>query len=73
MTGLLTNSTPIFELIRSLSPNALGQARLAADSGLRGVVASPREIRAIRESCGDALTIVYLPLNERQILVPEPK
>jgi len=33
-------------------------ARLAADSGLRGVVASPLEIRAIRESCGDALTIV---------------
>jgi orotidine-5'-phosphate decarboxylase len=33
-------------------------ARLARDSGLRGVVASPLEIRAIREACGDALTIV---------------
>ncbi|MGZ8831581.1 MAG: orotidine 5'-phosphate decarboxylase / HUMPS family protein, partial [Thermoanaerobaculia bacterium] len=33
-------------------------ARLAADCGLRGVVASPLEVRAIRESCGDALTIV---------------
>jgi orotidine-5'-phosphate decarboxylase len=33
-------------------------ARLAQQSGLRGVVASPLEIRAIREACGDALTIV---------------
>jgi orotidine-5'-phosphate decarboxylase len=33
-------------------------ARLAQQSGLRGVVASPLEIRAIREVCGDALTIV---------------
>ena len=33
-------------------------ARLAQQSGLRGVVASPLEIRAIREVCGKALTIV---------------
>ena len=33
-------------------------ARLAQQSGLRGVVASPLEIRAIRKACGDALTIV---------------
>ena len=33
-------------------------ARLARQSGLRGVVASPLEIRAIREVCGDSLTIV---------------
>jgi orotidine-5'-phosphate decarboxylase len=33
-------------------------ARLAQQSGLRGVVASPLEIRAIREACGNALTIV---------------
>ncbi|HEY8849206.1 MAG TPA: orotidine-5'-phosphate decarboxylase [Thermoanaerobaculia bacterium] len=33
-------------------------ARLAQQSGLRGVVASPLEIRAIRDACGDALTIV---------------
>ena len=33
-------------------------ARLAQQSGLRGVVASPLEIRAIRKVCGDALTIV---------------
>lgn len=33
-------------------------SRLAQQSGLRGVVASPLEIRAIREVCGEALTIV---------------
>lgn len=33
-------------------------ARLAQQSGLRGVVASPLEIRAIRQVCGGALTIV---------------
>jgi orotidine-5'-phosphate decarboxylase len=33
-------------------------ARLAQQSGLRGVVASPLEIRAIREVCGTTLTIV---------------
>ena len=33
-------------------------ARLAQQSGLRGVVASPLEIRAIREVCGGDLTIV---------------
>ena len=33
-------------------------ARLAQQSGLRGVVASPLEIRAIREVCGGSLTIV---------------
>jgi orotidine-5'-phosphate decarboxylase len=33
-------------------------ARMARESGLRGVVASPLEIRAIREACGTSLTIV---------------
>lgn len=33
-------------------------AKLAAASGIRGVVASPLEIRAIRESCGADMTIV---------------
>ncbi len=33
-------------------------ARLAQQCGLRGVVASPLEIRAIREACGDAIKIV---------------
>ena len=33
-------------------------ARLAQSSGLRGVVASPLEIRAIRDACGESMTIV---------------
>jgi len=39
-------------------PSAVRLARLAATCGIRGVVASPLEIRAIREACGDGLTIV---------------
>lgn len=38
--------------------NAVRLAQLAQRSGLRGVVASPQEIRAIREACGDAFTIL---------------
>ena len=38
--------------------SAVRLAQLASDAGLRGVVASPLEIRAIREACGDALAIV---------------
>ncbi|HET7705244.1 MAG TPA: orotidine-5'-phosphate decarboxylase [Thermoanaerobaculia bacterium] len=40
------------------SESALRLAKLAAASGIRGVVASPLEIRAIRESCGPDMTIV---------------
>ena len=38
--------------------NAVRLARLARESGLRGVVASPQEIEAIREACGRELVIV---------------
>ena len=38
--------------------SAVRLARLAKESGLRGVVASPREIEAIREACGNDLIIV---------------
>ena len=38
--------------------NAVRLARLAKDSGLRGVVASPLEIRAIREACGEGFVIL---------------
>lgn len=38
--------------------NAVRLARLAQISGLRGVVASPHEITAIREACGAGFTIV---------------
>ncbi len=38
--------------------NSVRLAKLAREGGLRGVVASPREILAIREAIGDALTLV---------------
>ena len=38
--------------------NAVRLARLAKDAGLRGVVASPLEIAAIREACGHDFAIV---------------
>ena len=38
--------------------NAVRLAKLARDSGLRGIVASPQEIGAIREACGNDLVIV---------------
>lgn len=41
-----------------LSENAVRLARLSKDSGLRGVVASPHEVAAIREACGRDLIIV---------------
>lgn len=36
----------------------LNLARMARDSGMSGVVASPREVAAIREACGGDFTIV---------------
>lgn len=38
--------------------SAVRLAKLAKANGLRGVVASPREIEAIRDACGDELVIV---------------
>lgn len=38
--------------------NAVRLARLVKDSGLRGVVASPLEIRSIREACGADFVIL---------------
>jgi orotidine-5'-phosphate decarboxylase len=38
--------------------NAVRLARLAMESGLGGVVASPHEARSIRDACGSALRIV---------------
>lgn len=44
---------------RSVVDQVVHLARLAQDSGLDGVVASPHEIRAIRQACGDSfLTVI---------------
>ena len=37
--------------------SAVRLAKLAQQSGLRGIVASPQEIRAIREACGDVVIV----------------
>ena len=39
-------------------PTAVRLARLAQQAGLRGVVASPHEIEAIRQACGEEFVIV---------------
>lgn len=38
--------------------NAVRLAKLAQESGLRGVVASPHEVAAIREACGDEMRLI---------------
>lgn len=43
---------------RSTEAQVVALAKLAQDSGLDGVVASPKEVRAIREACGPDLIIV---------------
>lgn len=43
---------------RGAEAAAVQLARLAQEEGGGGVVASPREVRAIREACGDSLVIV---------------
>ncbi len=43
---------------RSLEEQVLGLAKIGADAGLSGVVASPREARLIRESIGRGFIIV---------------
>lgn len=43
---------------RSVEEQVVRWARLAKESGLHGVVASPREIRAIREACGPDFVII---------------
>lgn len=43
---------------RSVEDQVVKWARLAKESGLNGVVASPREIRAIREACGRDFAVI---------------
>jgi orotidine-5'-phosphate decarboxylase len=44
-------------------------AVLAGSCGLRGVVTSPQEVRAIREACGDMMKIVVPGIRPKGISV----
>lgn len=45
-------------IARSVEEQVVNWALLAKESGLNGVVASPKEIRAIRQACGPELVII---------------
>ena len=58
LTSLDQESLGAVGVARTLDAQVIGLASLARDAGLDGVVASPHEIAAIRETCGAGLTIV---------------
>jgi orotidine-5'-phosphate decarboxylase len=58
LTSLGEDDLDAIGLNGGASGSVVRLAKLAAASGIRGVVASPLEIRAIRESCGPDMTIV---------------
>ncbi|UCC12143.1 MAG: orotidine-5'-phosphate decarboxylase [candidate division WOR-3 bacterium] len=57
------------ETTRSLSEQVVFLADLARSAGLDGVVASPHEIRLIREACGKDLVIVTPGVRLKEIAV----
>lgn len=58
LTSLGEDDLSAIGLNGGASATVVRLAKLAATNGIRGVVASPLEIRAIRESCGSDMTIV---------------
>jgi len=58
LTSLTDEALHEAGVARSLDDQVVVLAKLAQDSGADGVVSSPREVRAIREACGDDFLIV---------------
>jgi orotidine-5'-phosphate decarboxylase len=58
LTSLDASSLQEIGVSRSVLDQVVHLARLAKDSGLDGVVASPQETPAIRQACGDDFLIV---------------
>ncbi|HEV8435027.1 MAG TPA: orotidine 5'-phosphate decarboxylase / HUMPS family protein, partial [Thermoanaerobaculia bacterium] len=58
LTSLDESDLPRIGFSGDVPSNAVRLARLVQSAGLRGVVASPREIAALREACGPELVIL---------------
>jgi len=58
LTSLDESDLPQIGFSGDVSSNAVRLARLVRSTGLRGVVASPREIAALRQACGPDLVIL---------------
>jgi len=58
LTSLDESDLPRIGFSGSVPSNAVRLAQLVQSAGLRGVVASPREIGALREACGRDLVIL---------------
>lgn len=58
LTSLDEGDLPRIGFSGDVPSNAVRLARLVQSAGLRGVVASPREITALREACGPELVIL---------------
>jgi len=57
----------VFSSSRDLTPQIAYMAKLAEDSGLDGVVASPQEIKLIRETCGNDFVILTPGIRLEQL------
>jgi orotidine-5'-phosphate decarboxylase len=58
LTSLDDRSLPPLGIARSLTEQVVALAELCQEAGLDGVVASPREVAAVRAACGPGFLIV---------------
>ncbi len=58
LTSLEEGDLPALGIARPLADQVVALARMGRDAGLDGVVASPLEIRAIKDACGAGFLVV---------------